>query len=184
MIKKQSLASRASTEHKVVEKASKDVSPKSNEKSDPQRHAFNTACRLLSRREYSAQELRLRLAQKDVPSGIIEHVLQRLQQQGWQSDTRFVEMFVSARLSRGYGPQRIAAELTQRGIADESIADYLSGNDTDWNAIVTRVFRKRFKSAPTTAQERAKAIRYLRQRGFSSDQIRTAMKHSSQFDEV
>lgn len=184
MIKKRTSASLPSSAHNVAKEASEDVSLKAKGTSDLQRHAFNTACRLLSRREYSAHELRQRLTQKDIPSDIIENVLQRLQQQGWQSDLRFVEMFVSARRSRGYGPQRIAAELTQRGIADDSIAACLPGADTDWNDVVTRVFRKRFKSAPTTALERAKAIRYLRQRGFSSEQIRTAMKHSSQFDEI
>lgn len=152
------------------------------QKDEPERHAFAMACRLLSRREYSALELRQRLSLKGYGAEVSEKVVERLRGQGLQSDSRFAEMFCSARLARGYGPRRIAAELSQRGIADEVIARHLEADPQEWRRAVKAALRKRYKAVPQTALERAKAERFLRQKGFSSDQIRYALRAGSDDD--
>lgn len=142
------------------------------------------ACRLLSRREYSAQELLQRLSLKGFGAEIGARVLARLREQNLQSDARFAEMFVNAKLSRGYGPRRLAAELSQRGIAEDLIARYVDADPAAWRQAVKAAFRKRFKIAPQSALERAKAQRYLRQKGFSSEQIRYALRSGADENEL
>ena len=70
----------------------------------------------LARREYGQAELAKKLADKGYKRAIVEDELQRLTDEGLQSDTRFAESFVQSRINQGKGPQRIRADLRQRGV--------------------------------------------------------------------
>jgi regulatory protein len=90
-----------------------------------------------------------------------------------QSDTRYAETYSRQRAQRGYGPNRIVQELKQRGIDDASARLALEPMDAEWNALIERVWRKRFGSVlPADATERARQARYLQYRGFTAEQIR------------
>ena len=58
-----------------------------------------SAMNLLARREHSYVELERKLKQRGFADSVIEQALQRLQEQGLQSDQRFVESFIRARAS-------------------------------------------------------------------------------------
>jgi len=138
--------------------------------------AYQQALRLLVRREHSRAELQRKLRQRSIEPALIEPLLQRLEAEGLLSDTRYVESYIRQRRDRGYGPLRIAAELRQRGIDRANAERALRQIESDWFALALRVRQKRFNHLRADDfPNRAKAARYLQQRGFDSDQIRAAL---------
>ena len=82
-----------------------------------------------------------------------------------------------SRVAKGQGPQRIRAELAQRGIADAAADEVLRGADVDWLTTIRAVRRKRFgPDLPSDYTERARQARFLQYRGFNSEQIRAALE--------
>lgn len=83
-----------------------------------------------------------------------------------------MESFIRWRRERGYGPERIRAELYARGIAPEMIAEHLQMADNAWLIEVRRVWQKHFKgNVPTEYKARAKQMRFLQYRGYTREQI-------------
>ena len=95
---------------------------------------------------------------------------------GWLSDDRFAENYLRMRVEKGYGPMRILAELKDRGVDEELIANLLRGCAVDWNEQATAARRKHFGACShRDFKERARQARFLQQRGFSADQVRAAL---------
>jgi regulatory protein len=145
---------------------------------------------LLARREHTLAELQRKLQaygvkrqghqQEDDGTGalveLVAGVVASLRMEGLVSDERFAEGFVRYRMNRGYGPQRIQAELRERGVDDKIQALYLDAGDSQWLEQVAQVRRKRFGEAlPDDYKERARQARFLQYRGFTADQIREVL---------
>lgn len=127
---------------------------------------------LLARRDHSRFELQQKLRQRGFVPEQITDLLQTLAEQGLQSDRCFADNYCRARMNKGYGPLRIAAELQQRGIVQELIEQCLSAVETNWLQQAICVQRKRFgKKIPVDFHERARQMRFLQYRGFSSEHI-------------
>ncbi len=136
-----------------------------------------TALELLARREHSRRELARKLDARGFPDDVVAAVLDELERSGSLADARFTDVFVRSRVAKGQGPQRIRAELAQRGIADAAAAEALQGSDVDWLETIRTVRRKRFGAElPRDYAERARQARFLQYRGFSSEQIRAALE--------
>lgn len=136
-----------------------------------------TAVRLLARREHGTRELKRKLAAKGHEEDAVERVVEKLSAKKLVSDQRFVSSFVHHHARRGQGPVRIRAELRQQGIDDAQIEDELAGASVDWIAIAIEVRRRKFgMQAPGSLTARAKQARFLQYRGFTSDQIRSALQ--------
>jgi len=134
------------------------------------------ATRWLARREYARIELARRLTRRGFPSGLVDEVLNELQEENLLSDERFAESFISARAGRGQGPARIRRELRERGVAGVLADEALAGADADWMALARAVRVKRFgAAAPEGFPERARQMRFLHYRGFTEAQIRAAL---------
>jgi regulatory protein len=134
---------------------------------------------MLARREHGASELRGKLIQRGCEPRLAEAVVQDLSGSGSVSDGRFVEAFVAARRGRGYGPVRIRRELELRGVPEEEIDAGLNIREAGWDELARTVRARRFGPAvPRDFPIRARQMRFLQQRGFSSDQIARA------FDDV
>jgi len=131
---------------------------------------------LLARREHSVKELQDKLLARDYELDEIQLALQTLTQEGLQSDERFIESFIHARMGRGSGPTKIKVELRQRGVSDALIDEYLDERNAHWYEIAEEVRKKKFGvGRPTDYKERAKQSRFLQYRGFSSEHIRRTL---------
>jgi regulatory protein len=128
---------------------------------------------LLARREHSIKELQNKLLARDYAQNEIHKALQILTQEGLQSDERFMESFIHARMGRGSGPTKIKAELRLRGVSDTLVEVCLDERNKTWYQVAEEVRKKKFGSSkPTDFKEKAKQSRFLQYRGFTSDQIR------------
>lgn len=133
------------------------------------------AIRLLARREHSRQELVRKLAAHAQDPAELESVLDGLEAQGWLSERRVAEQVVHARRRR-FGAQRIARELTAKGIGEETVAAALKTLEENEVASARAVWRRKFARQPRTAAERARQVRFLQGRGFSFDTIMKVLK--------
>ena len=138
------------------------------------------AMNLLARREHSFHELLQKLSEKFPDFSrdeILVPELQRLQDENLQSDARFAEAYVRYRSTRGFGPQKIAAELYSRKLDTELLDAALYENGPDWTAVCTEVLAKKFRIKANAAEaERIYWQRFLLQRGFDQEHIRSAIK--------
>ena len=127
---------------------------------------------MLARREHSAFEIRRKLKQKGFTESDAEQAVQRLQQEGLLSDSRYAESYINMRRDKGYGPLRIALELRERGVAENDFEQYLYAVNMDWWAALRAAYRKKYGTAGCEDyRDKAKRIRYLQYRGFSLDKI-------------
>ena len=133
--------------------------------------------RLLARREHSRRELMNKLEANGFKHDMTQKIIDDLAEEGWQSDVRFSENFVRQRIRTGHGPVRIAYELRQRGIDDfdpDEIVVEIAGS---WPDVIEQVYHKKYKSSKTiTRNEWSKRTRFLQQRGFTFEMIRSLYK--------
>jgi regulatory protein len=132
---------------------------------------------LLARREHAKGELATKLGRRfREASGLIESVIDQLEAEGLQSDTRLAEAYIRSRSGRGDGPIKIKMALRSRGVPDDVISHAFQACAVDWFTRAQEVCRKRFgPGAPADGKERAKQSRFLQQRGFSYEHISEAM---------
>lgn len=150
---------------------------------DQAKDAYRTAVGLLSRREHSYHELQRKLERKlegkGCASEVVTIVLDKLADEGLQSDERFTESYVRSRAMRGRGQMLIRNELQQRGVSDYLIARYLGSQDFDWVQMAAEARRKRFGAVlPEDITEKSRQTRFLQQRGFTHEQIRAVLVES------
>lgn len=137
----------------------------------------NTAMKLLAQREHSRYELQSKLLVRKHDHKIIEQVLDELDQANLQSDDRFAKAYTQMKMRRGFGPVRIRQELHDRGIDDELIGQSLAIDLDEWVRLVDEVRTKKFGSnVPQDFAHRAKQMRFLQYRGFTTEQIKSLFK--------
>jgi regulatory protein len=133
------------------------------------------ALRLLARREHSRAELGRKLAARVEPEDDLEALLDDLSRGKLLSDERYAESRAHA-LSRKFGAARIAHELRATGL-DKELAQRTAAAARATEVERARaVWARKFRTAPTTREERARQMRFLQSRGFSFDAIRAVIQ--------
>lgn len=128
------------------------------------------ALALLARREHARDELRRKLAPHAETPEALAVLLDALAAERLLSDGRYAQARVDSRGAR-LGNARLAQELRQRGVADDTISAALAsaGNELDR---ARAVWQKKFGELPADRTAWAKQARFLQSRGFSVDSIR------------
>ncbi len=130
------------------------------------------AMNALGRREQSVFELKQKLSQRyeEASEQEIAAVIERLTNQGLQSDERFAEMFVRSRINKGKGPSLIRRELEQQNLSSVLLDQAFRQNPCDWQLSALRQLQKKYAAADMLDFAlRAKATQFLYRRGFDSD---------------
>jgi len=128
--------------------------------------AWQYALRLLAVHDRSELDVRQRLAARGAPPGTVDATIARLHELHYLDETRFARGAAAHAVRRGHGSEWVRAELTAKGIAAALIEDVIEGAYVDELALARGVLTRRFRTPPTQAVERAKAARFLLQRGF------------------
>lgn len=132
---------------------------------------------LLSRREHSRLELTRKLCDRGLASDEVEAAVEKLATDGWQDDARFAQFLLRSRVSGGYGPIRIRAELATHGLDREAIARTLEVFDGDWSQKARDLVERRYGTdVATSPRLQRKAADFLLRRGFDGDCIRRATR--------
>lgn len=133
------------------------------------------ALRFLAAREHSRAELQRKLAPHAESAEALDILLDELTEKKQLSDARFAEAR-SHLLSRKYGASRIAHDLRSKGVSDEEAqAAMTTARATDLER-AREVYRRKFRTPPSSREERARCMRFLQSRGFSFDVIKAVMQ--------
>ena len=144
-----------------------------------------TALRLLTRRDYTAKELRTKLLDRDLPEAEVTSVLAELAESGTVNDRRVAESFVRVASSlKGRGRLRISRELEQRGVDRAIIRDALAALPIeDETASIRRFIERKHLPARLSPAEHRRVFGQLVRRGFSADLIAKALRGRGHTDE-
>ena len=151
------------------------------EREDQLWKARETALVLLSFRQRTARELRLRLLQKEFPEAVADACVAELVEKGLVDDASFAESFVRDRVRfKPRGSRRLAQELRARGVdvetAQEAIGEVMEREEVSDVGLAREVAAKwprRAGEDPQSAKRRMYG--FLARRGFGSDAIREVM---------
>ncbi len=132
------------------------------------------ALRLLARREHSRSELVRKLEQAGFDTSDIKPLLDEFEQKNWLSDRRFAESYVADHRARA-GSVKLAHDLRQRGVSDSIVEAVLSENRDSEIDRAREVWKKKFGTMPADRTEKARQVRFMQSRGFTSDIIRRAI---------
>lgn len=139
--------------------------------------AFDSAVRLLARREHGAIELCEKLQKKGYNSTEAKEALDRCLELGLQSDARFVESYSRSRIRQGYGPVKIKQELKSKGIDSDLIQSELDKEQDNWLSYALDVWQKKTRGQlDWSFNEIQKHQKFMLYRGFSMDTIIMVMK--------
>ncbi len=142
------------------------------------RQVYIKAMRLLVMREHSRMELETKLAKRGVAADVIDAVLERLHNEGYQCDVRFATQYADHRLGKGFGPLSIRAKLQERGVDRALITEVVNELDTDWIAQAVGALQSRFSPAEladNSQRQRGRVARFLQSRGFSPSTAHRAL---------
>ncbi|ROS04855.1 SOS response regulatory protein OraA/RecX [Sinobacterium caligoides] len=145
------------------------------------KQAKNAAMDLLARREYSFGELTERLKKRFVKCDeeqrsshhqLILSALQSLQQDGLQSDRRFVESYIHSRINRNHGWRRIQQDLYPKRVSSYLIEEVLQELDIDWFSIAAECYQRKYaESVIADAKEYTKRARFMAYRGHDASVV-------------
>ena len=124
----------------------------------------------LARREHSRTELRRKLAPHAESAEQLDPLLNELETKKLLSDERFVEVLKRSRGER-FGAARIKQELKAHQLGDALVRSAVDELRQTELARAQAVWRRRFGTPATNAAERARQMRFLAQRGFSTEAI-------------
>ena len=129
----------------------------------------------LSRREHSRTELVKKLRLRFPGDlALIDTEVQKLADDKLQCDKRFAENYLRHRSSRGYGLVHIKSALKARGVSSADIDQALAEEPINWLESAKTVFIKKFGGRPAgDIKEKAKRIRYMQYRGFTSEEFQS-----------
>ena len=131
---------------------------------------------LLARREHSRLELYQKLKQKKFEPNIINAELDKLSNEGLQSDERFAEAFLRSRVDKGKGPNIIHSELLQRGVDEILISNVLESiSEGQWCEVAYETMNKKLgNESELDYDKQLKLMKFLNNRGFTRSQIEKA----------
>ncbi len=153
-------------------------SKKAGEADDPR----PCAERLIARRDHGREELRRKLLARGYSPAAVETVLTGLVRQGYLDDGKFCREFARQALEKGHGSAYIRAKLASRGARPAGPLCTLAEESASLRGFLER--RRLRPDALTPAAERAKILRFLRGRGYSTAAISAVLGVGGDFGEL
>ena len=138
--------------------------------------AFNTAVRLLARRDHTSLEILQKLNQRGFSIEIIDTVLSECKRLNYIDDERTARVYIGQLARKGFGLRRIRMELKKKGLSGDRFEALLKVNasEIDEQKIAQRILQKKIKSLKKEDDDKkrsAKVYRFLYSRGFSKSVI-------------
>ena len=138
------------------------------------------AIQILTPREHSAHELRIKLIKRNFEREKIEAIIAYLIELDYLSDERYAEAYVLERIRKGDGPLKIRSNLQKRGVDLSLIGKFLTTDDDFWIEQATEFLNKKFPDSiervdrlPITDWSKRRNL--LMNRGFPSHVVRVTL---------
>jgi len=128
--------------------------------------AWQRVVRLLAAHDRSTHEVRSRLNASGITPDIVAATITRLEALHYLDDERFARSAAENAARRGHGSERVRATLAAKGIAEALVDAAVAAAFADESALARVALTRRFPTLPPGDRARAKAARFLLQRGF------------------
>jgi regulatory protein len=125
------------------------------------------ALRLLARREHSRQELARKLSPRAESPDALGALLDSLESKKQLSDERFASERAHV-MSRKFGAARIRQDLKSKGVDGEFVERVSTEGELER---ARAILERKYREPALTREERARRMRFLQSRGFSSEII-------------
>ncbi|CAM3745812.1 RecX family transcriptional regulator [Deinococcus saxicola] len=136
------------------------------------------AFQALGGRALTEAELRGKLERRSDNPELIEEVLKRVQELGYQDDEQVAHVEGTR---RGVGALRVRQTLKRRGVSEEMIQDTLEARDPDQERTgALELLERRWPALSRKKDPRASAYAFLARRGFGGDAIWPAIRELSE----
>jgi regulatory protein len=136
----------------------------------------------LSRREHSRKELAQKLKAHAESDEQLNAVLDEMEKLNFLSNERFIES-VLHRKGQRFGVMKLRQELSGHDLDAEKVKDALErAKSTEYDR-AKDVWTRKFSKPPVDLAEKAKQMRFLAARGFSSDVVRRVLSDCAGFDD-
>lgn len=159
---------------------------------DAREVAFQKACRFLSYRQRSVDEVRKNLEKHEIPPETIEHTLNRLQELGLLGDAAFARAWVENRNTfRPRSKRALSVELRQKGV-DRQVIQSVLDEVVDEEPLALQAAQKQARKLARYEwpEFRQKLGAFLARRGFSYEVIAPVVQnvwksmHAAQADNI
>ncbi len=143
------------------------------------------AMNLLKSRAYTTKQLHDKLKMGDYPEDVIELALAYVAEYHYTDDLRYAVEYITAYESTR-SRRRIEQDLLGKGISREALEEAWQkweeqGGSLDEEAMLQKLLRKRgFDPENTDERELRRLYGFLLRKGFSGEQIRSAIHHFAQ----
>ena len=141
---------------------------------DTRAKAVALALRIIGTRSVSRKELYDKLTGKGISESDAETAINRMSELGYLNDADYAERVAKHYSARGYGPARIKSELYRRGLQRE-LSDEISAGLPDQSDRLVAMLRSKLKCGSYSGKDIKRAASALYRRGFSRDDINTAL---------
>ena len=132
------------------------------------------ALNLLSRKPLSRKELERKLREWEATDEEIESIATRMEELNFLNDVRYAEIIVRHYTQKGYGEQKLKAELSRRGIPREHWEDALE-QKTDNSNFIDQFIAKKLKGEQPDPKSMKKVSDALIRRGFGWSEVKDAL---------
>ena len=128
-------------------------------------------------RDRSVLEVRRKMAELKLSEQESEQMMQELLEDGFVDDARFAESFVRGKMTYNrWGRVKIRAELLQRGVSSNIIAEQLNSLDQNLYEKNLKYLIERWKRENPVA-DNAKMFRHLLAKGYTYDEVRQCVSN-------
>lgn len=149
---------------------------KSNEEND----VLARLMKFCAYQERSVSEVKEKLRETQAPEEVQQRILDFLLTQGFLSESRFADAFARGRFRlKKWGRMKIASELRQRNIKEESLSNALNDINPDEykEALIHLALQKgRTVKGANLFEKRNKVARFLMQKGYEGDLVWEVVK--------
>lgn len=136
-----------------------------DELDDSVEKAVNEMVRLLTSREYGAQELTEKCLLRFTPEAVAQ-ALAICQERGYQSEERYGQMLVRHMEFSLYGPMKLQLEARRKKVSWELLQELSA--EADWEQLAYEALVKKYGVTVLDYPTQRKALAYIARRGFSS----------------
>lgn len=130
---------------------------------------------LCSTSEHCESDIRQRLCRADLPTSVVQAIIDRLYDEGFLDTARYCRAYASdqMRFAR-WGPIKIAASLRQKGLPADDIREAVAALPADeYHEILISLLRA--KARQTSEPTREKLLRFAASRGFTYEAAEQAL---------
>lgn len=145
-----------------------------------EKNTFNYAIWLLARRDYSEFSLRDKLQKKSDDDTVVERVIARVQELGYQCDERYISSFITYAVSQKKGPIWICSKLREKGLNTSSVDKILNETVIDWQSLADELLVQKFRTVCTDYKEKNRRFRFLASRGYTSSVVCQSIERQHQ----